>query len=85
MITIKYFFGIIIIFLYSLLDGYYNLCKNCGRVISFDKNSCPYCNDIKKIKSEFDKSISPLKILKIRYAKGEITKAEYNDMKKDLD
>ena len=82
--TFKYFIAIVPFFLYSLLDGYYNFCKNCGRILSFEKNSCPYCNNIQKNKSGFDKIISPLEILKIRYAKGEITKREYEKMKKEL-
>ena len=65
-------------------------CPNCGRGIPFDAKICPYCGKkfmvegtpkVDKIKSD-DES---LQILKSRYATGEITKEEFEQMKKDLE
>ena len=36
---------------------------------------------VKKVRAALNEEEDPLKILNIRYAKGEITKAEYEDMK----
>ena len=44
--------GAILVILYSLLDGYYNLCSNCRRVISYEKDTCPYCSNIQRKVSE---------------------------------
>ena len=77
--------GAILVILYSLLDGYYNFCRNCGRVISFKENICPYCSEVQNDKSENKEMLFGIEILKKRYAKGEITKEEFKDMKKDLE
>ena len=74
----------IFIFLDSLLDSYYNICPQCSRVIPFNENICPYCNNFEKDESEIIENNSPIEILKTRYAKGEISKNEFENMKKDL-
>lgn len=74
---------IFISYLYSLLDEYYYICKKCGRNLSNKDNACPYCQEIQKNKSNIT-NMSPIQILKIRYAKGELTKKEYQDMMQDL-
>ena len=76
--------NLIFIILDSLLDSYYNICRHCSRVIPFSENICPYCNNFEKDKSEIIDIMSPIEILKTRYAKGEITKNEFENMKKDL-
>ena len=74
----------ICIFLNSLLDNYYNICPHCSRTIPFNENICPYCNNFEKDDSEIIENMSPIEILKTRYAKGEISKNEFENMKKDL-
>jgi len=81
----KCYIGIALVFLDSLLDGYYNLCRNCGRVISFKEDTCPYCNDVQNDKSENKEMLFAMEILKKRYAKSEITEDEFKKMKKDLE
>jgi hypothetical protein len=44
-----------------------------------------YVNYMNKKKFEKSVEFSPLEMLKMRYAKGEITKKEFEDMKKDLE
>ncbi len=41
--------------------------------------------DMKNIIEKSDKLNSPIDVLKMRFAKGEITKKEFEDMKKDLE
>jgi len=59
-------------------------CSKCGEKIPIEINECPYCNAV--LKHPAQKGVEdPLKILKLRYAKGEITKKEYIEMKKTLE
>ena len=61
-------------------------CPNCGRVIPEDAKFCPYCSK-KFIRDDSEnKEITfSIEILKRRYAKGEITKTEFDEMKKNLE
>ena len=81
---VNFLIPIFIVYFYSLLDEYYDICKKCGRTLSNKENACPYCQEIQKRKSDMN-NISPIEILKIRYAKGELTKKEYQEMMKDLE
>ena len=61
------------------LDAFSTTCPNCKMVIPKGRvGNCPYCKG--GAKEEGD----PLRILKIRFVKGEITKEEYEEMKKIL-
>lgn len=61
-------------------------CPKCGRVIPLDVKICPYCRkEFQKTKTENKETLSPMDILKQRYAKGEIKKKEFDEMKKDLE
>jgi hypothetical protein len=80
------FLGIIFIALYPLFDNYYGICQKCSRVIPFNEESCPYCNiNIEKNNKEINENLSPIDILKFRYAKGEISRKEFENMRRDLE
>ena len=82
----KNYIIIILIQFNSLLDHYYEICKYCGRVNSNNELECPYCKkNFNKNDKEINKNLNPMDILKIRFAKGEITKKEFEEMKKDLE
>jgi len=81
---VNFLIPIFIVYFYSLLDEYYDICKKCGRTLSNRENACPYCQEIQKRKYNMN-NISPIEILKIRYAKGELTKKKYQEMMKDLE
>jgi len=81
---VNFLIPIFIVYFYSLLDEYYDICKKCGRTLPNKENACPYCQEIQKRKYNMN-NISPIEILKIRYAKGELTKKEYQEMMKDLE
>jgi len=67
----------------SLLNSLSVKCSNCGEMIPKTSKKCPYCNQpIAPIRGI---SEDPFTILKIRYAKGEITKEEYEEIKKTLE
>lgn len=54
-------------------------CPNCGMLIPVELKQCFVCNyefEVKAVKED------PLTILKMRLAKGEITKEQYEEMKK---
>lgn len=57
-------------------------CPSCSREIYSGLDLCPYC---KSRKEQRKQAQHPVEILKIRYAKGEITKEEYEEMKKTLE
>jgi len=60
------------------------LCQKCSRYIPRSRIiNCPFCK--RENKTEKEKGEEPLKILKLRYAKGEITKEQYEEMKKTLE
>ena len=70
--------------LLGFLSAFQYPCTECGVNIPRRRvNNCPVCG--KKAPSAETKDIEdPLSILKIRFAKGEITKEEYEEMKKTL-
>jgi len=68
----------------SLINSISVECPKCGEKIPIEINECPYCNAVLKYLAQ--KGVEdPLKILKLRYAKGEITKEEYIEKKKTLE
>jgi hypothetical protein len=77
--------SIIQIYLLSILDDYYDICQKCGRALSNDENLCPYCINFEKRDFKNNENVSPIEILKIRYAKGEISKKEFQEMQKDIE
>jgi len=77
--------SIIQLYLFSILDDYYEICKKCGRALSNEENLCPYCVNVEKRNFKNKENFSPIEILKIRYAKGEISKNEFEEMQKDLE
>ena len=56
-------------------------CPNCGRILGIDIKVCPYCSETKSNGQERDEALN---ILNQRYAKGEINKEEYEEIKKEL-
>ena len=70
--------------LLGFISSFQYPCKECGVNIPRRRlDNCPICGKkeyLKEIKTNED----PLSILKIRFAKGEITKEEYEEMKKTL-
>jgi len=68
----------------SLINSISIECSECGEKIPIEINECPYCSAV--LKHPARKGVEdPLKILKLRYAKGEITKEEYIEMTKTLE
>jgi hypothetical protein len=72
------------------LVTYYNMlstiCPKCQSTIPKGRvNDCPFCKEGEKEREDRLSLEDPLKILKTRYAKGEITKVEYEEMKKTLE
>lgn len=68
-------------------------CPSCGKEIYSGLDVCPYCQSDKekrkRVSEEGKKQVqlplNSLEILKARYAKGEISKEEYEEMKKTLE
>ena len=69
-------------------------CPYCKRIILFNVKYCPFCGKEFNKNQELSKTIilpktyetnNPIEILKIRYINGEITKEQFEKMKKDLE
>ena len=68
------FFNPKLLELYKVNDKELLLCEGCGKKLS---------DETSESKSELEDD-EAIKILKLRYAKGEITKEEYEEIRKDL-
>ena len=69
----------------ALLPRMTSVCRKCNKEIYSMLDVCPYCKS-KVGKGEIiEEKEDPLTILKLRYAKGEITREEYEEMKKTLE
>lgn len=60
-------------------------CASCGKEIYSGLDVCPYCQSGKEQRKQAQLPSGSLEILKARYAKGQITKEEYEQMKKTLE
>ena len=61
------------------------ICKNCNEIISANLSLCPHCSNVKSEDKQPTNNVQPMEILKSRYAKGEISKEEFENMKKDIE
>lgn len=69
----------------ELMNTISRKCSNCGEEIPKDIQKCPYCDSEVSILSEEKEVADPLRVLKHRLAKGEISIKQYNDLKKILE
>jgi len=70
--------------LYSLLNSFSIRCPNCGEMMPTTIKICPYCNKSVIGPARDQIKEEPFTALRLRYAKGEITKEQYEEMRKVL-
>jgi hypothetical protein len=75
--------------LFDLTQAMSTLCPNCRSHIPKSAKECLYCKwRMKSSETNAEEAITeqdPLKILRLRFAKGEITIAQYEESKKALE